>query len=70
MSTNDGPGVASLDMTMLNCGTILGYIVLGARATIAYLHGPGGQLEGWPADWEMAFAQAVAHAADYIERKP
>jgi hypothetical protein len=50
-------------------GEYLGYIIVAMRATVQYLHGPGGVLEGEEINWGMAFGLAVSHASQYIEDK-
>jgi hypothetical protein len=52
--------------TMIRTGTYLGFIVVAQRAAIKMIHGPGGNLEGWPIDWGMAFCLAAWHAKEYF----
>lgn len=54
--------------SMRGAGTYLGFLVVATRLAIQRVHGPGGQLEGYPADWGLSFCLAAYQAKVYVEK--
>lgn len=65
----DGETDIPATRVMLATGTYLGFILVTTRAAVKRVHGPGGELEGYPVDWVQALCIAAWHAKRHMETR-